>query len=183
MVGAGSVVTKSVPPHAVVYGNPARVRGYVVSENSINVGTVSSTKKDQGIESLPGNSKLIDLKSASDTRGNLIAINFKDYFDFSVERVFYIFDVPSHQTRGEHAHKVCYQFLIALQGSVRILLDDGHRRSEITLDKPHQGLLIPPMVWSSQYEFSEDSLVLVLASHPYDEKDYIHVYEEFRGKS
>ena len=90
-----------------------------------------------------------------------------------------VYGVPSRETRGEHAHKACAQFLICTAGSVRVLADDGHARADILLDSPHKGLLLPPMTWGTQYEYSADAVLLVFASHPYDNDDYIRSYDEF----
>lgn len=179
MVGAGSVVTRSLPPFTVAYGNPARIQGYIESGF-----TNSSLIQDLGTptnpsRSLPGGSKMKTLNESLDTRGSLMAIDFKDFPAFKVQRVFYIYNVPAHNVRGEHAHKNCSQFLIALNGSVKILLDDGKSRALVTLNSSGEGLLIPPMVWGTQFQFSPGTILAVLASHPYDPLDYIQSYTEF----
>ena len=182
MIGAGSVVTKSVPAFAIVFGNPARIQGYIESSpNKSESGDaeLESVVKDH---SLPGGSKKIQLTNASDARGNLMAIEFKKFHEFEVKRIFYVYDVPTHHVRGEHAHKACSQFLVALRGSVKVILDDGITRAEVKLDSPIEGLLIPPMVWGVQYQFSHDSILSVMASESYDEKDYIRNYSEFKQK-
>src|SRR5262249_32896857 len=95
------------------------------------------------------------------------------------ERYFIVFDVPSKEVRGEHAHRVCKQFLVCLKGSVSVVCDDGTNRQEFVLDSPELGLYVPPMVWCIQYKYTADALLLVLASHPDDSADYIRNYAEF----
>jgi len=189
MVGAGSVVTKSIPPYAIVYGNPARIHGYTQDssnsaiEISSEIPPISSQEFNQD---LPGNCKLLPLKSASDARGDLVAIDFADFLSFDIKRIFFVHNVPTNHVRGEHAHHKCSQFLIAMQGKVHVLLDDGTRRMEVILESPKIGLLIPPMVWATEYKFSEGAILQVLASHPYEPQDYIRSYSEFThavGKS
>jgi hypothetical protein len=124
---------------------------------------------------------MMNLTHDSDARGSLMAIDFKDFTFFHVQRVFYVFDVPAHNIRGDHAHKVCSQFLIALNGSMKVLLDDGRSRAEVILNNPNEGLLIPPMVWGVQFQFSEGAILAVLASDPYDNADYIRSYADFKS--
>jgi acetyltransferase-like isoleucine patch superfamily enzyme len=182
MIGAGSTVTKSVPPFAIAYGNPARIQGYVESgsSSSISKQEPNSTLSKRTLK-LPGECQIMRLTHASDARGSLMAIDFKDFTLFDIQRVFYVHDVPTHNVRGEHAHKVCSQFLVALSGSIKILLDDGQSRTEVMLNNPNEGLFIPPMVWGVQFQFSEGAILSVLASEPYDSADYIRSYAEFKS--
>jgi hypothetical protein len=90
-----------------------------------------------------------------------------------------VFDVPSKETRGEHAHLSCEQFLICVRGSCRLLADDGIDRAEILLDSPDSGVYLPAMTWGVQYKYSEDAVLLVFASHYYDASDYIRDYSDF----
>jgi UDP-2-acetamido-3-amino-2,3-dideoxy-glucuronate N-acetyltransferase len=90
-----------------------------------------------------------------------------------------VYDVPSREVRGEHAHKVCEQFLICVRGSCGILLDDGKNRREFTLDRLDLGIYMPAMIWGTQYRYSPDAILLVFASHPYDPEDYVRTYDEF----
>ncbi len=88
--------------------------------------------------------------------------------------------VPSRETRGEHAHRACHQFLVCTSGQVSAVVDDGRHRSEVCLDNPRTGLYVPPMVWGTQYNYSPDAVLLVFASEPYDAADYVRDYREFR---
>ena len=175
MVGAGSVVTRSVPPNAIVVGNPARIVGYVDVEANTppaaNETTPTSGETDPRLHQLP---KVVDI------RGSLTVGEFERSIPFPVKRYFMVFDVPSVETRGEHAHRECHQFLICVSGQVNVVADDGRTRREFLLDRPDIGLHLPPLTWGIQYKYSEDAVLLVFASHYYDNADYIRDYEEFR---
>jgi len=111
-------------------------------------------------------------------RGKLSFIE-KDVIPFKIERVYYLYDVPSDAYRGGHAHKKLQQFIIALSGSFEVLLDDGKIKQKIMLNKPNKGLLIPTGVWRELDNFSSGAVCLVLASDVFDESDYIRDYDEF----
>ena len=98
---------------------------------------------------------------------------------FKVKRVFYSYDVPSGQARGAHAHKECHQLLVAVNGAFEVVLDDGVDTRVVKLDNPKLGLHIPPYVWAEERAFLTGTICLVLASHEYDEQDYIRSYEDF----
>jgi uncharacterized RmlC-like cupin family protein len=102
------------------------------------------------------------------------------HIPFSVERIFAIYDVPSGQSRGGHAHRAQHQFIVFLSGNCRILIDDGLNATEEHLTGPQQGLYIPPRVWIELKDFSVGSICLVLASGLFDEADYIREYREFK---
>ena len=179
MVGAGAVVTRSVPPNAIVVGNPARITGYV---DGAGERIQTSHDKSGTPESAPviGPAVIHQLPRISDMRGNLSVGEFERSIPFEARRYFLVFDVPSVETRGEHAHKVCHQFLVCVRGSVNVVADDGRDRQEYVLDRPEKGLHLPPMVWGIQYKYSPDAVLLVFASHYYDADDYIRDYEQFR---
>jgi hypothetical protein len=98
---------------------------------------------------------------------------------FEIKRYFLVFDVPSSEVRGEHAHRACHQFLVCVHGSCAVVVDDGFRRREFMLNRPNLGIYIPPMTWGVQYKYSSDAVLLVFASDYYFAEDYIRDYNEF----
>ncbi|MEY4576349.1 MAG: hypothetical protein RL701_1052 [Pseudomonadota bacterium] len=179
MVGAGAVVTRNVPANALVVGNPARIVRYV---NTVEQQPAPTDSRRRG--STPPTSRVTDVSLTlvpiiNDLRGDLLAREYGKNLPFIPERYFVVFDVPSKEVRGEHAHRVCKQFLVCLKGSVAVVCDDGESRQEFVLDSPELGLYLPPMTWGIQYKYTADALLLVLASHPYDASDYIRDYSAF----
>src|SRR5664279_689228 len=141
MVGAGSVVTKDVPANAIVYGNPARIQGYVDTHPSSGNGASMGRPSTSGlrpdlVSPLPGGARLLKLRVASDLRGSLSAIEFANDLPFAAKRFFTVYGVPTIDVRGEHAHRTCAQVLLAMAGSLSVLLDDGVDRHELILDDP-----------------------------------------------
>jgi hypothetical protein len=180
MVGAGSVVTKSVPPFAKVVGNPARIVGYVNSVEPKDEKPQTTIGKTTGVIQLGvGKASLHRFTFVEDLRGNLSAADFERDLPFLPKRHFLVFGVPGKEIRGEHAHRECHQFLIAVHGSVSVVADDGTQRQELLLDHPSLGFYLPPMTWGIQYKYSPDAVLLVFASHAYDPNDYIRDYDEF----
>jgi acetyltransferase-like isoleucine patch superfamily enzyme len=179
MVGAGSVVTRDVPPFAIVTGNPARIRGYVdadrvpADELAAPDGIAASGAKGTG-------ARLIDLHSVVDLRGRLSAGEVGSQLPFIPKRVFLVHDVPTAEVRGQHAHRTLEQLLICVCGTVSVVADDGAERIEVELNSPDQGLYIPPEVWAIQYGYSRDAVLLVLASDLYDSDEYIRDYDDFQ---
>ena len=123
---------------------------------------------------------VITLPRIKNRAGNITPVHNDADIPFDVKRVFYLYDVPGGESRGAHAHRQCHQFLIAASGSFEILLDDGRVQRLVQLNRPYIGLHIPPMVWASEINFSSGSICLVLASHGYDESDYIRDYAIFK---
>lgn len=118
-------------------------------------------------------------KHHSDRKGNITVIENNKELPFEVKRIFYLYDIPGGESRGAHAHKECHQFLVAASGSFEVILNDGKVKRTIYLNQPYKGLHIPPGVWASEVNFSSGAICLVLASHKYDENDYIRDYNEF----
>lgn len=126
------------------------------------------------------NCSVLQLPQINSRAGNITpATNFKD-LPFSVSRVFYLYDIPGGEDRGAHAHKECHQFLIAAGGSFDVELDDGIHKKTVSLNRPNFGIHIPPGIWAAEKNFSSGAVCLVLASHKYDESDYIRDYEKFK---
>jgi hypothetical protein len=122
---------------------------------------------------------LLQLPKIENRAGNITPIHNNIEIPFEVKRVFYLYDIPGGESRGAHAHKECHQFLVAASGSFEILLDDGKSKRTVFLNRPYMGLHIPPGIWASELNFSSGSICLVLASHTYNEKDYVRDYNEF----
>lgn len=183
LVSDGAVVTRDVPPNAIVAGNPAHITGYANTPHLDLPGQGSAALQAGSAAELPAltvsRAALHKLPKIVDMRGALSFGEIGAHLPFRPERFFMVYDVPSREVRGEHAHKACHQFLVCVKGSVGIVLDDGSRRDEVLLDSAKVGLHIPPMVWGIQYQFSADAVLLVLASHIYEADDYIRNYDEF----
>ncbi|MBX7135152.1 MAG: WxcM-like domain-containing protein [Fimbriimonadaceae bacterium] len=176
MVGAGSVVTADVPPYAIVQGNPARISGYV---DTAKHHAVETTDTPLSPASYAG-TELIKLPEIEDLRGVLVFAETEGLLPFDPFRFFIVHNVPSSDVRGQHAHRECHQLLIAAHGAVSVVVDNGIDRVEIRLDDPSLALHIPPMIWATQYKYSSDAALLVLASHHYDADDYIRSYDSYR---
>ena len=123
--------------------------------------------------------KLIDLPDLGDERGGLVSIEANQHIPFDIKRIYYIFAASKDKPRGFHAHKDLKQLAICLHGQCRFILDNGVDREEVLLNSPTQGLIIESMTWREMHDFSEDCVLLVLASEHYDESDYIRSYDEF----
>lgn len=177
MIGAGSVITKDVPPYAIVTGNPGRITGYV-DTNKISVAI-----PNESMIYSSGNTgaRIYRIPQFSDARGSLNVIDAQGFLPFQIKRVFYTYNVPSKDVRGEHAHKKCEQFLVAVNGSLSVIVDNGKCREEFLLNSPSIGLYVPAGCWGIQYKHSPDSVLMVLASLPYDKDDYIRNYADYKS--
>ena len=123
--------------------------------------------------------QIIDLPKFLDARGNLSFAQNNTHIPFEIKRTYWLYDVPGGEERGGHAHKELYQILIAAGGSFDVMLEDGNEKRTIQLNRPYQGLKIVPGIWRELKNFSSGSCCLVLASHMYEEKDYLRDYKEF----
>jgi WxcM-like, C-terminal. len=119
------------------------------------------------------------LPLVDDVRGMLSFGEFARHVPIDVKRYFLVFGVSSEEIRGEHAHKTLHQFFLCVHGKCHVMADDGVNRQEFLLDSPNLAIHLPPMVWSMQYKYSSDAVLLVLASDYYDAADYIRDYSEF----
>ena len=122
---------------------------------------------------------IIQLPKIDDDRGNLSFIEENNHIPFSIERVYWIYDVPGGATRGGHAYKELQEFVVALSGSFDVVLDDGKEKKRYSLNRSYYGVYIPKMMWRQLENFSTNALCMVLASAKYDKNDYIRNYEKF----
>jgi carbonic anhydrase/acetyltransferase-like protein (isoleucine patch superfamily) len=178
----GAVVTGDVPPFAIVVGNPGRVIGYVAPPAADGVptaGKIEGAPPDVGARKLDTGASLLRFPEVVDLRGHLSFGEVGAHLPFAPKRFFLVYGVPSRSIRGEHAHRTLEEVLIAVAGSLRVSLTDGRLRSDVVLDDPTVGLHLPTGLWSTQYDYSPDAVLLVLASEPYDPASYIREYDEF----
>ena len=183
-VCAGAVVTRSVPANAIVAGNPASITGYVGladgAEDAMSLAPVREPGVGDPLESsVVAGVSLYRAPLHGDLRGSLVAKEFGRDIPFEPRRTFFVFDVPSAEVRGEHAHRECHQFISCVHGACSPVAEDGQARAEFRLDDPTLGVHIPPMVWCTQYRHTRDAVLLVYASHAYDADDYIRDYEAY----
>lgn len=118
-------------------------------------------------------------KHHSDRKGNITVVENQKTVPFDIKRTYYLYDVPGGESRGGHAHKELRQLIIAASGSFTVTLDDGMVKRTFLLNRPYQGLLVIPGIWRTLDDFSSGAVCLVLASHVYDESDYIRDYDKF----
>jgi len=118
-------------------------------------------------------------KVLGDRRGQLVAIEGNNDIPFDIKRVFYIYGAQKDIPRGDHSHYKTKQYLIAVNGSCKVTLDNGKMKQSFDLNEPNKGILQDALIWGTMHDFSDDCVLLVLASEYYDESDYIREYEEF----
>ena len=123
--------------------------------------------------------EIVILPKVQATSGNITSINNDIDAPFDVKRIFYIYDIPSGEDRGAHAHKECHQLLVAITGAFEVEVFDGNQKLRFLLNQPYKGLHIPPGIWASEVNFSGGGICLVLASHEYVEADYIRDYQKY----
>jgi UDP-2-acetamido-3-amino-2,3-dideoxy-glucuronate N-acetyltransferase len=179
MVGAGAVVTRSVPARAIVVGNPARIVGYVDAPRHPSPAAPTGAPLPAARTCSVAGVTIHQLKEVRDLRGDLAVGEFGSDLPFLPRRFFLVYHVPSQEVRGEHAHRACAQFLICVNGSAALIVDDGTTSEEIALTAPSIGVHVPALVWTVQYRYTADAVLLVFASLPYDPDDYIRDYEQF----
>lgn len=179
MIGAGSVVTRDVPPNAVVVGNPARITGYGNTSQWTQHETLRHSSEEELCTLTVKGAQLIRLPMVKDLRGALTFGEVEQHLPFTPKRFFIVHNVPSKEVRGEHAHLELHEFLVCLKGSCSFVLDDGKFSEEVTLNNPTIGLHIPPKVWRVHYKYSPEAIMLAFCSDIYNAKDYIRDYDEF----
>lgn len=124
--------------------------------------------------------KLIDFVDRGDERGNLVVIEGEGMdIPFDIKRVFYIYGSDDTVVRGQHANRETEFLLVNVAGTSKVRVDNGHESAIIELNKPRMGLYIPAMLWKDMYDFSADSILLVLASRHYDAHEYIRNYDDY----
>jgi len=123
--------------------------------------------------------QIISFPKICDARGNLTFIEAERHVPFEVKRVFYLYDVPTGESRGAHAHKQLHQVLVCLSGSFDVLVSDGDKETRFHLNRPWLGLHIPPMIWGAEVNFDPGSVCMVLASEYYNESDYYREYDAY----
>lgn len=126
--------------------------------------------------------KLIKLPRIRDARGSLSFAEAPKHVPFEFKRIFYLYDFPKGTERGGHAHHQCHQFLLSIVGGFKVTLDDGLKKHDFVLNEPNVGLHIPPGIWVDLESIVDVSVLVVLASHCYDEGDYIRIKSEFYCK-
>ncbi len=114
-----------------------------------------------------------------DERGQLVALEEYKDIPFRIRRVYYMYDTVPDIVRGRHAHKSLQQILVCIHGNCKIWLDNGKEKKTVLLEKPYEGLYVANDMWREMYDFSQDAVLMVLASDLYDESDYIRDYDEF----
>lgn len=125
------------------------------------------------------NTRIIELPKIEDSRGNLSFIEEQTHIPFKIRRTYWIYDVPGGQTRGGHAFKKQEEFIVALSGSLDVIVDNGINKKRFSLNRSYYGLFIPSGLWRYMENFSTNSLVMVLSSTPFEEGDYIRDYDKF----
>lgn len=139
------------------------------------------------IKNLSGNSKsniydcpVLELPKIHNRAGNITALEYPTSLPFAIERVYYLYDIPGGEERGGHAHKELHQLIIAASGSFDVILYDGIIKKSVHLNRPYFGLLVVPGIWRELVNFSSGAISLVLASHHYNEADYIREIPEYK---
>lgn len=122
---------------------------------------------------------VLSLSKIHNLAGNITIVEGKQNIPFSLRRVYYLYDIPGGESRGGHAHKDLFQLVVAASGCFEVLLDDSVNKKIVRLNRPNYGLLIVPGIWRELFEFSSGAICLVLASHKYEEEDYLREYDSF----
>lgn len=123
--------------------------------------------------------EILSLPKIYDPRGSLTFVEEMRHIPFEIQRVYWTYDVPGGESRGGHAHRELHQLIVAVNGSFDVTLTDGYHTVTYTLNRPYEGLYVPPGFWRSITNFSSGSVLLALVSLPYDEAEYIRDFEEF----
>ncbi len=123
--------------------------------------------------------KVFEFTEMGDERGNLVVIEGKSDVPFEIKRIFYMYGTDGNWVRGQHANRKSDFVLVNVAGRSKVKIDDGFSTAVIELNKPRMGIYIPRMIWKEMYDFSSDSVMLVLSSEHYDAEEYIRNYSDY----
>lgn len=123
--------------------------------------------------------KLIEISNFSDKRGSISFLEGEVHIPFPIKRIFYIYDVSPNESRGFHAHKETFQFFVCLSGSFCLKLNDGKKTQDHILNKPNEGILIPPLIWTELNNFTPNTICLGISSNKYQPDEYIDSFDTF----
>ncbi len=179
IIRPNTVVTRSIPPFAIVDGNPGEIVGYVTP--TLEQGELVVPPIEVGEKVTVVGCDFWRLPLVEDLRGKLTHAEIEQFLPFQPSRFFLVFDVPNEKIRGSHAHHELHELLICVNGSVTVTLDNGSESRQLILDEPTLMLHLRPRTWTTQYNYSNDAVLMVLCSHPYEADDYIRNYDEFLG--
>lgn len=129
------------------------------------------------------NCKIVNFNEITDHRGKMIPIEYPKQLEFPLKRIYYIFDVKDGVRRGYHSHNDLEQILIAVHGKVKVLIKTPYEEEIVELDSPNKGLYIGPMIWREMFDFENEAVLVILASHEYDENDYIRNWNDYLEKA
>jgi hypothetical protein len=160
--------------HYVLSYRQLRILATIISVTSNNLRT-EKLMTPQNIS----NCKIIEFSQIRERSGCITPVENNKDIPFSVNRIYYLYDVPGGARRGGHAHKELSQIIVAASGSFEVILDDGNQKKTIELTRPYFGLLVVPGIWRDLVNFSSGAICLVLASNLYNESDYIRDYGEY----
>jgi dTDP-4-dehydrorhamnose 3,5-epimerase-like enzyme len=124
--------------------------------------------------------RIIDLQQTSNSKGDIVIVEADKTIPFYIKRVFYMLNTPKGTIRGGHAHKCLHQLIVAIVGTLDVVVDDGTKKKQVRLDSPKQGFYVPPMIWNELLNFSQDAVCIVFASEYYSSDDYIKSYESYQ---
>jgi acetyltransferase-like isoleucine patch superfamily enzyme len=182
VVGPGAVVEHDVPPYAIAEGVPAHIVGYRSSQQHHAERRLRASElEDEHLPAKLGRATLRRHPRVDDLRGSLTFAEVGAGLPFEPKRYFTVFGVPSREVRGEHAHRQLEELLVCVHGECTVMVNDGVERAEVVLDRPDVSLHLPAMIWTAQFAYSPDAVLLALCSAVYDAGDYIRSYDEFEG--
>ena len=178
MVGAGSVVTSDVPPHAIMAGTPARILRFrappsLCGEN-LN-GVIAENLQEPRVQGV----RWVKMTRRGNNKGQSIAGEWKTDWPFNPIHVEFVFNLPDTAIRSHHAYRECHQLLLCLTGGLKILVDNGTIREELLIHHPEHALYVPNGIWTCQYGFQPNTVLAIFASHEFDEADIVRDYRNF----